>query len=540
MRTLTKLLSRWRPDFPVELFWCGIRQEARRLYLPLTAALSLVLSMLVLMGTYFAIMPFGAVGMGGRLLPAITFSVTLGLFIVLGMSVPFALRSATAEDDLPLMMLTGHSPLSLWRARVWSTAFPALLVPMLHIPLLIFIFTMGGVRFSHVGAVGVFWLAAWLTITGWSALGGCLWSGMARERMQGMSLTLILVFIYGVGWIILGRILYLMRSPWVWWTVSSFQPPWTWTVPEFARLGAHVAFGLIAGSASVVVLRGRWRSATEAGSKEGEHTLAKPPAVSIEQPQFNMTAAVPTYERRQLAPYRPRCGNDPWFWKDFHISGGSWLFWQCRLGVAVVLSIVALAFVIYSLQYRAVEPVIFITMLGWFIWIMIDVSQILAVEFQDRMWSIVRITPSTVGQILRSKLVAFAARFAPSLLPLGVICALGLMTYAWEMIIYGLPVLLLISVPFSTLVMYGTAIPQNLIGGGWPMLRTLGVFAVMIAGYITTLILLDTAMSRGPQTYLLHWAMSVTLSVVSTLWFGYATVCELNDPRRERLSADGG
>lgn len=529
----------WQPDFPVELFWCGIRQEARRLFLPLTAALSVVLSMLVLMGTYFALAPYGSVDMGGRLLPAITFSVTLDLFIVLGMSVPFALRSATAEDDLPLMMLTGQSPLSLWRARVWSTALAALLVPLLHLPLLIYLITMGGVRFSHVGAMGVFWLAAWLMLTGWSALGGCLWSGVARERMQGMSLTLILVFVYGVGWMMLGRILYLMRSPWVWWTVSSFQPPWTWTFPEFVRLGVHVAFGLLAGCVSVIVLRGRWRSAVEAGSKEGEHTLAKPPALPIEQPQFNMTTAVRTDERRQIAPYRPRCGNDPWFWKDFHISGGSWVFWQLRMGVAVVLSIVALAFVIYSMQYRAVEPVIFITMLGWFIWVMVDVSQILAVEFQDRMWSIVRITPSTVGQILRSKFLAFAARFAPSLIPLGLICGVGLMTYAWQMVVYGLPVLLLISVPFSTLVLYGTAIPQNLIGGGWPMLRTLGGFAVMLAAMIGTLVLVYQRLPVR-EAIVVHWVVSVLLSIASTFWFGYATLCELNDPRRERLSADGG
>ena len=497
--------------------------------------------MLVLMGTYFALAPYGSVGMGGRLLPAITFSVTLNLFIALGMSIPFALRTATADDDLPLMMLTGQTPLSLWRAQVWSTALMVLIVPLSHLPLLAYLVTMGGVQLSHLGAMGVFWLAAWLTLTGWSALGGSLWSGLARERIQGMSLTMIVIFIYGVGWMIFGRILYLMKSPWVWWTLGSFQPPWSWTPSEFVRLSVHVAFGLLAAIASVIVLRGRWRSAVQAGSKEGEHTSTKPAAVRKDQPQFNMPAdGLPTHQPRKLAPFRPRCNNDPWFWKDFHISGGSWFFWQCRMGVAVVLSVLAAIFLGYAIRYRAVEPVIFITMAGWFVWVMIDVSQILSVEFQDRMWSIVRITPNTVIEILSSKFLAFAIRFAPSFLPLGFVCAIGLMTGAWQMVVYGLPVLLLICVPFSMLVMYGTAIPQNLIGGGWPMLRTLGVFAVMIAGYITTLILLDMAMSRGPQTYVLHWAMSITLSVVSTLWFGYATICELNDPRRERLSADGG
>ena len=526
----------WRPVFPVELFWCGVRHEALRLFISLTGALSLVLSMLVLMGTYFAVAPWGGTALGAKLLPALTFSVTLDLFIVLGMSIPFALRAATADDDLPLMMMTGQSPLALWRARVWSTALPALMIPVLHTPLLVYVMMMGGVRWSHVGAVAVFWMAVWWMMTGWAALGGCLWSGVARDRMQGMSLTLILVFIYGVVWVIVGRVLWLMNSPWAWWPMRSFQPPWGWTTAEFLRLGVHVVFGLLAGRFSVIVLRGRWRAAVEIGSKEGEHTL--PRAVKLKTEQSAPVVERPQF-RGERAPDRPRCGRDPWFWKDFHVSGGSWLFWQIRLGVAAALSAMVLVGFGYGMANRSVEPVIFLTMLGWFIWMMVDVGQILAVEFQDRMWPIVRITPDTVGQILWHKLLAFAARFSPSLLPLGLVCTLGLMTYAWQMVIYGLPFLMLFSLPFATLVLYGSAIPQNLIGGGWPMLRTFGGFFVIMGTYIPTMILIDKVLPRG-NGWFLHGAATVLLSVVTTLWFGYATVCELRDPRRERLSADGG
>ncbi len=536
MTWVLKLVQFWQPAFPAELFWCGIRQDGRRLFLPLMSALALILSMLVLMGSYFALAPYGSNGLGGRMLPALTFSVTLGLFIFLGMNVPFALRAATTEDDLPLVMMTGLPPLAVWRAQVWSAALPALMVPVLHLPLLMYIFTMGGVGLMDVAALGVFWLIAWLTFSGWAALAGCIWSGPTRERMQGMSLTLMLVFGYGVVQVAVARVLWLMKSPWVWYSLSSFQPPWNGTFPEYFRLSVHAVFGLLAAWVSVVLLRGRWRSAVEAGSRDMDKAVdvvSESPAKTVPRHQVR-----PSFARVQAAA-RPRCSDDPWFWKDFHVSGGSWLYWQIRAGTAVVLSVIGAVCLGWGLQYRIVEPTIFLTMVGWFIWMLFDTGQVLSNEFQDRMWSIVRITPNSVSHILSGKLRAAAVRFLPALLPLGLVCLFGLMTYAWQMVVVGVPILLLITIPFSVLILYGTAIPQNLIGGGWPMLRTLFGVVVALTVYVPVMILIDYTIQPELEVAA-YWAFSVFMSFALTAWLSYATLCELNDPRRERQSADGG
>lgn len=527
----------WWPVFPVELFWCHIRHEARRLFVPLSGALTLVLSMLVLMGTYFAVRPFGSAELGAKLLPALTFSVALNLFIVLDLSVPFALRAATAEDDLPLLMMTGQSPLGVWRAQVGSSALLAMLVPFLHLPLMVYVGMMGGVRLTHVGAMLFFWLIVWFIATGWASLGGALWAGSARDRMQGLSLVFMLVFGYGVLWLIALRILWLMNPSWGRWLLGSFQPPWSWSVPELTRLGLHAFFGWLASYASVIVLRGRWRSAAETGS----HDYLQHEPQPVPQPVRAKVTAVPSLPTfpNSPGPQRPRCGDDPWFWKDFHVSGGSWFYWQLRIVTGAVLAVVVLVSFLYGLKYRAVEPVIFLTLLGWFIWLMFDVGQILTVEFQDRMWSCVRITPDSVESILFRKLRAFAAKFAPSLLPLGMICGLGLMSDAYQMILFGVPFLIIVCIPFAMTILYGVALPQNLIGGGWPMLRTLGVSLVMLAIYIPVMIFIDHLYPRG-QRWWLQAGVSGLLSLSVTAWFLYATVCELKDPRRERLSADGG
>lgn len=526
-------------DFPVALFSSGIRQDGRRLFLPLMCVLSLLLTVLVLWGAAEAMRPFQRTGSGIKLLPVITGTVFFGMFVFLGMNIPFALRAATADDDLPLVMLSGLSPHALWRARVCTAALPVLAIPFVHLPLLMFLYTMGGVTLRDFGCVAIFWLAGGLLSVGWSALAGSIWSGAARDRLQGMAITFFFGFLHAMGVGVVARLLAWMNSPWTWWTLQSFQPPWRWTGPEFGRLGAHVLIGGLAAWASVIVLRGRWRSAVEAGSQNVERV----PAESLAEVVKRTAKAEPQADdlseaARQWAPVRPRCGTNPWFWKDFHVSGGSWWYWWGRIATAIALTLVAGFFCAKSASGRYVEPVIVLTMVGWFIWMMFEIGQVLSVEFQDRMWSIIRITPNTVSRILWSKLLAFVWKLVPSFLPLGFVCLFGLTTYAHLVVLIGLPVLMMVSVPIAALILYGSAIPQTLIGAGWPMVKTLvpvGI-AIFLAGWVTTYA------AEIPREFqpVMFWTMFGFMTIGITFWLYYCTLCELNNPARERLSSDGG
>lgn len=480
------------------------------------------------------------------MLPFMVGTVFFGMFVFLGLNIPFALRTATADDDLPLVMLTGVSPLALWRARVASAALPAFAIPLVHLPLLVFLYTMGGVQPGDFGSVAVFWIAGWLLIIGWSSLAGCVWTGAARDRMQGLALTFVVGFIHVLGVALVARMMAWMNSPWVWWTLQSFQPPWRGTMLEFVRLGVHVLIGGLSAWTSVIVLRGRWRSAVEVGSNEREPPPESRP-IALEKASRNPShfegdVMIP----RGWAPVRPRCGANPWFWKDFHVSGGSWFYWWARVATALAMSLLVMYFLRNAVRDRYVEPVIVLTMVGWFIWVMFDIGQVFTVEFQDRMWSIVRITPNSVSTIFWNKMLACAGKLAPSLIPLGLVLAFGLTTYAWTIAAVGAPVLFLACVPISALILYGSVIPQTLIGAGWPMVRTLGTLAVAMALYIGTLVFLGHA----PHTFIRRlgieealifgWGVSVLMSVGSTIWLIYATLCELNEPRRELQSSDGG
>lgn len=523
----------------MEIFRCGIRQDGRRLFLPLLCLLSVLITILVLWGAWEG-SRFSRTG--ARFLPFVAGTVFFGMFVFLGLNIPFALRTATADDDLPLVMLTGVTPLGLWRARVASAALPAFAIPFVHLPLLTFLYTLGGLRLHDFASVALFWFAGWLLAIGWSSLAGCVWMGAARDRMQGLALTFVIGFMHVLGVALLVRILAWINSPWVWWTLQSFQPPWHWTAPEFVRLGAHVVIGGLTAWTSVIVLRGRWRSAVEAGSKDREplpESRSLPLENSSTKPShFEGDVMIP----RGWAPVRPRCGANPWFWKDFHVTGGSWFYWWARVATALALSLLVMYFLRDAVRDRYVEPVIVLTMVGWFIWVMFDIGQVLTMEFQDRMWSIVRITPNSVSTIFWNKMLACAGKLAPSLIPLGLVLAFGWTTYAWMIVVVGAPVLLLASVPFTALILYGSAIPQTLIGAGWPMVRTLGALAIAMALYIGSLFVLG---SRFFQLHLetaffLGWTVSILMSVGSTLWLIYATLCELDNPRRELQSSDGG
>lgn len=531
-----KPVRSWRLNFPVEVFRCGLRQDGRRLFLPLMCALSLLLTILVLWGAWEA-PAFRRTGI--RFLPFVAGTVFFGIFVFVGLNIPFALRTATSDDDLPLVMLTGLSPLALWRARVTSAALPAVAIPLVHLPLLMFLFTLGGIQLRDYGSVALFWLAGWLLACGWSSLAGCIWMGSARDRMQGLALTFIIGFLHILGVALIVRCLAWISSPWTWWVAASFQPAWNWTGPEFLRLWIHVVFGGFAAWIGVIVLRGRWRSAVEAGSRELSPKELTPIPV-----ESSSTVPAPHFDdepSRKAAPQRPRCGVNPWFWKDFHVSGGSWFYWMARLVVAIGLQITVLFFLADAVRGRYIEPVIVLTMFGWFIWMMFEVAQVLAIEFQDRMWSIVRITPNSVSTIFWSKMTACGWKMVPSLLPLGLVLLLGLATDAWEVAAIGTPVLLLLSFPIAALILYGSAIPQTLLGAGWPMVRTLGALAVAMACYIGWLIVLGSRFLqlRMETALFLGWTASIIMSVGSTIWLIYATLCELDNPRRERQSSDG-
>ncbi len=529
-----KTAQRRELDFPFELLSCGIRQDGRRLFLPLMCLLSLLLTILVLWGAAEGTRAFRRAGTGAALLPFVAGTVFTGMFVVLGLNIPFALRAATADDDLPLIMLTGVSPLALWRARVCTAAIAAWAIPLVHLPILMFLFTMGGIKLSDFGCVAVFWFAGWLFSIGWASLAGCVWTGAARDRMQGMALTLTFGFLHGMALALIVRVLFWMNSPWSWWVMQSFQPPWRWTNGELARLAAHVLVSGLAAWTSVIVLRGRWRSAVEAGSHDRERSEAQVDAPS----PASLPLGDVTSRSRAWAPPRPRCGNDPWFWKDFHVSGGSWKYWWVSMAMAVGFTMLAAFFCAKSVTGRYVEPVIAFTMIGWFIWMMFEVGRVLTIEFQDRMWSLVRITPNSVSHILWSKLLACALKLTPSFLPLGLVCLFGLTTYAYLAVTIGLPVLMLLSLPIGALILYGSAIPQTLIGAGWPMVKTLvplGI-AIVVAGIITAY---TNEYPRGIQQILipLLWAC---MSLAATVWLMYCTIAELNNPARERLSSDGG
>lgn len=526
-------------DFPVELFSCGIRHDARRLFLPLMCTLSLLLSVLVLWGGVEALRSFQRAGGGAALLPIVAGTVFVGMLFFLGLNVPFELRVATADEDLPLVMLTGLSSRALWRARVCSAALPALAIPVVHTPLLAFLYTMGGVRLADFGSLAVFWLAGWVLSIGWAALAGCTWPGAGRDRMQGLALTFLFAFFHGLILGIVVRVLSWMNSPWTWWVMQSFQPPWHGTGPEFARLAVHVVFGIVAAWASLVVLRGRWRTAVEVGSpKSGGTSSETITTISQVRDRIAEPSDDPLPVSTARIWSRPRCGADPWFWKDFHVAGGSWHYWWGRVAIAIAFTVLALFFCARSISGRYVEPVIVLTMVGWFIWMMFEAGQVLTVEFQDRMWSIVRITPNTVSTIMWSKLAAAAVKLTPSLLPLGVVLAFGLSTYAHMVVLAGFPALLLLSVPMAVLILYGTAIPQTLIGAGWPMVKTLVPVGVLI--FVTGYIVIQSDNIPREWRAVILWCVFVVLSITSTIWLFYCMLCELNNPARERLSSDGG
>ncbi len=505
------------------------------MFLPFLCVVSLLLTALVLWGASETLRPFQRTGTGLKLLPFVVGTVFFGMFVFLGLNIPFALRVATADDDLPLVMLTGLSPLALWRARVGSAALPAFAIPLVHVPLLMFLYTMGGIQLRDFGSVAIFWLAGWILCTGWSALAGCIWSGAARDRLQGLALTFSIAFLHGVALGIVVRAMASMSSPWMWWTLQSFQPPWRWTAAEFARLAAHALVGGLAAWSSVIVLRGRWRTAMESGSKESE-SPAPVPVTSIVKDRLKEELAPQT--AYAWSPIRPRCGLNPWFWKDFHVSGGSWRYWWGRMATAIALTMLTGYFLSRSTSSRFVEPVIVLTMIGWFIWMMFEIGQVLTVEFQDRMWSVIRITPNSVSTILWGKLGAFALKLCPSFLPLGFVCLVGLTTYAHLVVIIGLPVLMLISVPIAVLILYGSAIPQTMLGAGWPMMKTLVPVGVMI--FMMGCIISYAEEIPSESREIILWSLAVIVSLSITAWLYYCTLSELNNPARERLSSDGG
>lgn len=530
----SRLMRGRRIDFPVELFACGIRQDARRLFMPLMCALSLLVTFLVLWAAWEAVGAGRRMQAGAALLPGFTGAVFVEMLVFLGLNVPFALRAATADDDLPLVMLTGLTPQAIWWARVGTAALPALAIPLVHIPVMLLLYTLGGVRLGDIGSVAIFWLAGWCLSTGWSALAGSMWAGAARDRIQGLALTFLLVFLYGVGLGIIVRLLAWMNSPWTGWVLQSLQPPWHGTLPEFARLGAHVLLGVCAAWVSVRIVRGRWRAAVEADSKVFAEISRESHTITGMRPDGS--ESLPSGENR--VPQRPRCGNDPWFWKDFHISGGGWWYWWCRMVTAGLLTVLAFFFCTRSLSGRYVEPVVVLTMLGWFIWMMFEIGQVLTIEFQDRMWSLVRITPTPVSTILWSKLKACACRFLPAFLPFGAVMFYGLTSYASMVVIVGVPLLFLVSLPFAVLILYGSAIPQTLTGAGWPMVKTL----VPVGVVLFLVVFLASHSDRIPREFraIAYFTIAGVLSVSTTVWLYYCTLCELNNPSRERLSSDGG
>lgn len=503
------------------LFDCSNRHAVRRAALPFLLAWPLALSGLVLLAMQSELARTTP-GSGPLLWTAITVTVALGICGFLALQVPVALRWLTAEGELPLAMLTGMSSDAMWRARVASAALPALLVPVLHLPLMLWAVSLGGVKFPHVAATLLFWVEMAVMATGSASVAGAVWAGRSRDRLQGAALTLMVAVVYLianlVSWYVIGQISPTTAGI----SVMSLRPAWGWSPLELGLAAMHAVAGMGLCWMSQVLIRGRWRAALSGEAIESQPVEAAAPVALRSTPVLPIT--------RRWSRRRPRCQGDPWFWKDFHVSGGGWQGWWVR---AVGFGAGTILVVIWSeseREFRDPALVMFVTLAGWFVLLMYETSQILNVEFNDRMWMLARITPRTVASVIGAKCRAAAFRFLPMQGPVLAVFAITLWSGHFSEAIVAAGVMIFFAPPLVALVLYGSAIPQSLLAGGWRVVRTATGLALAIGFFCI-------AVCSGDSAVLL--TLAVVLVPAVTYGLTWSTLEELNDPYRERLSDTG-
>ncbi len=513
-----------------ELLQCAVSQETRRVTLWIGLGLALALSDLILLAFVNA-QPRSRTVNGLQTLQVMTVTVTLGMWSLLALQVPYALRWVTAEDDLPLAMLTGITVGRMWTVRVLGSAWSALLVPLVHLPVLVWCYPLGGLKSVQLLTAGYYWAIAWCFGVGAASVAGCMWAGNSRDRMQGAALVLVVIGLYAAVLIATGATCYRLAPDWGWIVFWTMSPPWRSGLIYWLAPLVHLFSGGLLCLVSRILLRGRWRSEVlgETGSTPVEETVpTKQPdrvIVSAQQPWPKTDDVLPVV----LYPTaRPRCQLDPFGWKDHYVHGGGAWSMTARWVICVIVS---MCLAIWELTVREWEPFLALTWIGWVILFMFEITQPLNWEFRDKMWTTVRILPLSVGEILWAKLKIVGWRILPTMIPVGVMC-LVTATFRGGLVGVGFSLLIvsMIVPPLGMLLLYGTAIPQNLLGGGWPLLRTVGVLVALAVLYFMALC------SANGFVIVIG---SIIFSLVSTAWLTRATLLELDQPRRELFSETG-
>lgn len=387
-----------------------------------------------------------------------------GLLAFVGFSVLYggalhgasAIRDEISNELRELVQLTGLSARSLLIAKTLARWWTIGVLLILLLPCYQFVLTLGNISGAHIA---VFWWSLLLMIAvtaSVSALAGLITvdtPNSSTASTLAFSMLLVLLLYHLVFWLsaaVLGNI--VPPGPWrslydfAWqaapvtvvvragWAPSLFSPgdPTYWI---------HFIVAMALFRFVTVVMAFRFRSL---------RTTADPQSGPVEVEEERQQVAVP--------PDRPRCTDQPFFWKDSYILGGGA---RAKQTWSHVYSLMAAAILLANMLRWDWELPLTLGIIAECVWPMllaVRLDAMLAAEFREQTWTSLMLLPIDRRLIVWAKLratvwehqlalapillaVVFAFPHAPgAVLMVGVIAALvGVLMCQVSLINYLIP-----------------------------------------------------------------------------------------------------
>jgi hypothetical protein len=423
---------------------------------------------------------------GGDFLFNVAVYSALAQLLLIGSAVAPALTRVLRPGHRDLLMLTDLSPGQLFTVQISGAVIQTLLIAALLTPLYWYALSLGELNVADLTEIVVGWFVAnsvWLSL---AALVGVIRG--PRAEMDGVT----------GGSVVLGAALCV--SCFAGFVFEALPRSDRWTA--LALVATFASFGLLVAG-----------KLFGAACRPAEPAQA-PPIAPLPD------ASHPGQVSTSYWPARPRCGDDPWWWKDYYVQGNGLVGMLLRMVIAILLTMVC---GLCALAEGAPVTSLVLTATLFGCWLVYDAVQVFRPETQQQMLELLSLLPMPPRTLLVRKLCVAAARFSPALLPLATVGAFACWRVPDDAVrIFSL--LLVNALPTAAVCLLAGLKPRQVLDGQRPLVSTLLLLLMPVLAAAAQLMVWD------PSAVRLGFAIAAASSAAMTTLLVGTLLLDLQQP----------